>query len=126
MPRGVVPQTVTSQANVSPRERSPPARIVPLAALSLRERVEEVLNPALGRPFWETDRSQAEGRGASHGGDVAEAAREGFSGYVRGFVGFAEEVDAFYKEVRGEEQIVGAAAGTVDGAVVADAGYEGG
>ena len=86
----------------------------------------EAVEPAFIVPWSEGERHQAKARFAAHGGDVAEATREGFPSDVAGGVGVTPEVDVLDQQVGGEEQVLGSAARVKDCAIVADAEGEAG
>ena len=85
--------------------------------------VEEVIHPAIRRPFRETNGREAESRRSAHGGDIAEAAGQRNPANVSRFVGSAPEMGAFRKKVGCKKQIIGAAARTINGAIIADSSH---
>jgi hypothetical protein len=87
----------------------------------LQDPIEKTTDLPVGQPGRTAQRHEAKTGNATHGGDIAETAREGFSAQFEGFVRPAMKVDVFHDQIRGEEQIFDGASGPVDGAVVTDA-----
>jgi hypothetical protein len=86
-----------------------------------QQAVEEAADPLLIRPFRESHGEQTEARFGSHGGDIAQSAREGFVADLSRGVGFAAKMHVFDQHVSGEDEFLGPAARTINGAIVADA-----
>jgi hypothetical protein len=67
---------------------------------------------------------EAELRFAAHRGDVAQASREALVSDKRRRSLFAAEVNAFYQEVRSQQEIFARASGPIDRAVIANAEHK--
>lgn len=95
----------------------------PVQIRRFRQRIEEVVDPAIRRPSRETDGDEAELRRSTHRRNIAETARQGDSADVGSLVGFASKVSPFGEKIRCKKEIVCTAARPINGAIISDSGH---
>ena len=86
--------------------------------------VEEAVDPFSISPLRNGHCGQTKLRGSTHGCDIGQAAGDCFVAHVASLVGRTQEMDVLYKQIRREQQVISGAAGTPDGAIVANSQHQ--